>query len=206
MSVFLESLKKKPIIGALRPSNLDLMVSQKVPLDLCAIFFLLEGNVQNLEAISSLFKEYRPFLFVHMDLFGGIASDESGLLFLKEKFPAVSGVITTRLRTLTLARKAGFLTIFRLFLIDSESLRTALRVVREVSPDALEILPGVIFPHVSKALPLQELPPLICGGFVRRKSEVIRILRCGARGVSTSYQRMWLLNKELGYGEQIEKS
>ncbi|WP_369018666.1 glycerol-3-phosphate responsive antiterminator [Thermatribacter velox] len=198
MSSFLESLKRKPVIGALRPSNLDLMINQKVSLDLCSVFFLLEGDIQNLETISLLFEEYRPFLFVHMDLFGGIASDESGLCFLKEKFPAVSGVITTRLRTLTLARKAGFLTIFRLFLIDSESLRTALRVVREVSPDALEILPGIIFPHLKGILPLEELPPLICGGFIRKKSDVVKILRGGAQGVSTSYQKMWLLNKELG--------
>ena len=183
---------KFPVIGALRASSwreIDIEY-----LSLCPVFFFLEGNVFTLrEALKILPPDLH--LFLHLDLFGGITSDESGLLFMREIFPQIRGIISTRARTLNLAKKAGFFTIFRLFLIDSESLRTGLRIAQEISPDALEILPGIIFPQVRDSIPVENLPPLICGGFIRKKEEVEKIISCGAVAVSTSCWELWKMNR-----------
>ncbi|HXL02868.1 MAG TPA: glycerol-3-phosphate responsive antiterminator [Candidatus Atribacteria bacterium] len=180
------------VIGALRTSSWKDINDEE--LSWCPVFFFLEGNVFTLrEALKILPPDLH--LFLHLDLFGGIASDESGLLFMRETFPQIRGIISTRARTLNLARKAGFLTIFRLFLIDSESLRTGLRIAQEISPDALEILPGIIFPQVRNSIPVEDLPPLICGGFIRKKEEVEEIISRGAVAVSTSCRELWKMNR-----------
>ena len=180
------------VIGALRTSSWKDINDEE--LSWCPVFFFLEGNVFTLrEALKILPPDLH--LFLHLDLFGGIASDESGLLFMRETFPQIRGIISTRSRTLNLARKAGFLTIFRLFLIDSESLRTGLRIAQEISPDALEILPGIIFPQVRDSIPVENLPPLICGGFIRKKEEVEEIISRGAVAVSTSCRELWKMNR-----------
>ncbi|MCX7731182.1 MAG: glycerol-3-phosphate responsive antiterminator, partial [Candidatus Caldatribacterium sp.] len=120
-------------------------------------------------------------------------------LLLRELFPKVRGIISTRARTLALAQRMGFATIFRLFCIDSESLRTGLKVVQEVKPNAVEMLPGIIFPKIRVYIPLEEFPPIICGGFIRKKEEIRSILRSGALAVSTSAKELWRMNREERY-------
>lgn len=191
MEGFLETLRRFPIIGALRASFLGGM--SEADFSLCKVFFLLESNVLE---VKSVFPKLAPipYFFLHLDLFGGIAPDESGLFFLREIFPFVKGIISTRTRTLLLARKAGFLSIFRLFCIDSESLKTGLKIVKDVTPDAVELLPGVIFPKIRKFIPEENFPPIICGGFIRERCEAQDILQSGAVGISTSEKELWKIN------------
>ncbi|NSW75697.1 MAG: glycerol-3-phosphate responsive antiterminator [Candidatus Atribacteria bacterium] len=191
MEGFLETLHRSPIIGALRASSFHTM--DETDFSLCQVFFLLESNILELKDILPKFVKV-PYFLLHIDLFGGIASDESGLIFIRETFPLVKGIISTRTRTLLLAKKAGFISIFRLFCIDSESLKTGLRVVKDVAPDAVELLPGVIFPKIKSFIPEDALPPIICGGFIREIDEAREILESGAVGISTSAKKLWQMN------------
>ncbi|MCX7668057.1 MAG: glycerol-3-phosphate responsive antiterminator [Atribacterota bacterium] len=191
MEGFLETLRQSPVIGALRTSLFHAL--SEVELSLCQIFFLLESNILEMRDILPRFAKV-PYCLLHIDLFGGIASDESGLLFIRETFPLIKGIISTRTRTLLLAKKTGFISIFRLFCIDSESLKTGLKVVKDVAPDAVELLPGVIFPRIKPFIPEDALPPIICGGFIREISEAKEILQSGAVGVSTSAKKLWQMN------------
>jgi len=186
-----KELKQKPVIGAIRGKQWKKL---KEELTFCSTYFLLEGDIGDLQALCHKFTS-SPFLFLHIDLFAGLAADESGLVFLKKNFPAIDGIISTRARTLTLAKKVGFQTIFRLFLLDSESLKTGLKVAATVSPTAIEILPGIIFPAIANSIPIDVLPPLICGGFVSREEQVASILQKGALAVSTSKVTLWRLNQ-----------
>jgi len=192
MEKFFEVLHRAPIIGALRNSFLNDM--SEADFTLCQVFFLLESNIVEIENILPRFAGI-PYLLLHIDLFGGLASDESGLLFLRKTFPLVKGIISTRTRTLLLAKKAGFISVFRLFCIDSESLRTGLKIAKEVTPDAVELLPGVIFPKIKKFIPEDTLPPIICGGFIREVNEAREILQNGAVGISTSARDLWRMNR-----------
>ncbi|MEN3185457.1 MAG: glycerol-3-phosphate responsive antiterminator [Atribacterota bacterium] len=191
MEGFLKTLRQYPIIGALRTSSLPTV--GEADRALCQVFFLLESNVLEIRDVLLQFAEV-PYFLLHIDLFGGIASDESGLIFIRETFPLVKGIISTRTRTLTLAKKAGFISIFRLFCIDSESLKTGFKIVKDVAPDAVELLPGVIFPKIKSFVPKDTFPPIICGGFIREMNEAREILQNGAVGISTSAKNLWRMN------------
>lgn len=193
MEDFVAIVRNSPVIGALRATNVRDLTRED--LCLCAVYFLLEGDVLEVRRILEL-ASASAFFFLHVDLFGGIAPDESGFLLLRELFPKVCGIISTRARTLVLAQRMGFATIFRLFCIDSESLRTGLKVIQEVKPSAVEVLPGIIFPKIRAYIPLDAFPPVICGGFIRRRKEVLDILKSGALAVSTSAKELWKINQE----------
>ncbi|MEN3183760.1 MAG: glycerol-3-phosphate responsive antiterminator, partial [Atribacterota bacterium] len=74
--------------------------------------------------------------------------------------------------------------------------RTGLKVVQEVKPTAVEVLPGIIFPRIRSCIPLDGFPPVICGGFIRKRKEVLDILKSGALAVSTSAKELWKINQE----------
>ncbi|WP_427365982.1 glycerol-3-phosphate responsive antiterminator [Candidatus Caldatribacterium saccharofermentans] len=194
MSRIGEVLRGFPVIGALRSSNTKDL--REGDLRLCSVYFILEGDIFEARRIVALADDSVAF-FLHLDLFGGIAPDEAGFLLLRELFPRVRGIISTRARTLTLARRMEFITIFRLFCIDSESLRTGLKVIQEVGPDAVEVLPGIVFPKICRFLPLEGFPPVICGGFIRTPKDVRDILKSGALAVSTSAKDLWKMNEAL---------
>ncbi|MCX6088920.1 MAG: glycerol-3-phosphate responsive antiterminator [Candidatus Atribacteria bacterium] len=195
---FLTVLKHFPIIGAIRVSREKNL--HRADLRYCRIFFLLDGNINDLPDVLNQFDEQSQIIFLHLDLFSGLAPDPEGLLFLKKNFPLLNGVISTRTRTLSVAKKVGFLTVFRLFLLDSESLQTGLKIASSVAPEALEVLPGIIFPAVHRLLPVTDLPPLICGGFIREKEEVQKIFTAGASAISSSSKELWKLNIDYAAG------
>ncbi|NLJ48130.1 MAG: glycerol-3-phosphate responsive antiterminator [Candidatus Atribacteria bacterium] len=190
---FIALLSDYPVIPALRfegQKTIDLLtIRQGSP---C---FLLDGNLntihQNIEKIDKHFSTF----FLHLDLFSGLSPDNDGLVFLKNHLRKIKGIISTRSRTLSFAKKQGFITIFRIFLLDSESLNTGLKVASQLSPDAIEILPGIIFPSIRKQIPVQNLPPIICGGFIRNNREVKAILQSGAMAISTSSPDLWTIDR-----------
>ncbi len=190
---FIKILNEYPVIPALRFEG-----EKKVDFSSARFggpCFLLDGNMNTLNEVLRKIEKYFFSIFLHFDLFSGLSSDNDGLLYLKNHFKGIHGIISTRARTLSFAKKQGFMTIFRIFLLDSESLQTGLKVVSQLSPDAIEILPGVIFPIIQELIPVTVLPPLICGGFIRSKKEVMRILQSGATAVSTSSPDLWNIKR-----------
>ncbi|MBP8932891.1 MAG: glycerol-3-phosphate responsive antiterminator [Candidatus Atribacteria bacterium] len=188
---FIALLREYPVIPALRLAGrktIDFSIIR--PGGPC---FLLDGNLNNIHEVLEKLEKYFSIIFLHFDLFSGLSPDNDGLLYLKKNFQKINGIISTRSRTLSIAKKQGFMTIFRIFLLDSESLNTGLKVASQLSPDAIEILPGIIFPFVREFIPVENLPPLICGGFIRNQQEVETILKSKATAISTSSPDLWTI-------------
>ncbi|HAX99524.1 MAG TPA: glycerol-3-phosphate responsive antiterminator [Candidatus Atribacteria bacterium] len=188
---FIDLLRSYPVIPALRFEG-----QKKIDLSSIQIggpCFLLDGNINTIKLILEKIEKHFSTFFLHLDLFSGLSADQDGLIFLKKHFQEINGIISTRSRTISLAKKQGFITIFRIFLLDSESLNTGLKVASQLSPDAIEILPGIIFPFIQKQIPIKSLPPIICGGFIRNHKEVKAILRSGATAISTSSPDLWTI-------------
>ena len=72
--------------------------------------------------------------------------------------------------------------------------------MERAAPDAVEVLPGVIFPLIAARLRGAGLPPVIAGGLIRTRAQVDEILSAGAVAVSTSQEALWgfRVNKEQG--------
>ncbi len=186
LSQFLQRLRQRPVIPAIRESrNLSLALERGA-----GVIFVLGEDVFALEESTRAVREKKGCLFAHIDLIKGVAKDEAGIRSLAQGL-GINGVLTTRSNLIGPAKKEGLIAVQRFFVLDSESLQTGLISVEKARPDAVEILPGVIFPKIAERLKKRSLPPVIAGGLITKEVEVEEILSLGAVGVSTSCQKLW---------------
>jgi glycerol-3-phosphate responsive antiterminator len=144
--------------------------------------FTIEKNVQNI-------KDKNKSVFVHIELLEGLGRDNRAIDYLTEVIRP-NGIITTRTGQVKYAREKGIYTIQRFFLVDSQSYETAIKSVQSVKPDMIEIMPAVmpgIIGRFSKDVSL----PVIAGGLIDSKNDIIEALKAGALGASTGKKELW---------------
>jgi glycerol uptake operon antiterminator len=181
----IERIGNSPIIAAVGETE----NVQKAIESPCDVVFLLFGDVFNLQKIVSTLLEARKIVFVHLDLIKGITHDATGLNYLKS-FVNPHGIITTKTTIVKQAKDIGFFTIQRLFLLDSKSLDAGINSLHETKPHAIEVLPGVI-PKVTRRICGITKAPVIAGGLIDQKSEIIEMLNAGVIAISTSDYKLW---------------
>jgi glycerol uptake operon antiterminator len=183
----LDAIKDFPIIAAVRDvKDLNAALSSNAQ-----VIFLLTGDIMNISEIVQEVKKYGKIVFVHFDLIEGLGKDNKALEYLAEKVKP-HGIISTRNNILIHTKQFNFFSIQRLFLLDSQALKTGLTTAKQIEPDSIEILPGIM-PSVIKEISLEVRKPLIAGGLVRTKEEVINALKSGAIAVSTSEKSLWFI-------------
>lgn len=184
------SLAQKPIIAGLKGVK-DAKESAQAGIKVC---FFLTGNIFELRELVQQCKTQDQMVFAHVDLISGVAKDSFGMEVLARE-TGVDGVLTTKGHLITAAKKAGLLAIHRLFMLDSEAVKTGLRMLESSQPDAVEVLPAMIFPSIRERLP-NRLPPIIAGGLVETKAELDCLLRPPVLAVSTSHLELWNYERE----------
>lgn len=170
-----------PVIAAVK--------TDEIRLSECEVYFILEGSIGELKEAVNKIKENQKMVFVHIDLIKGIKADKAGLAFLKSHVNP-SGIITTNQRLIGEAKTMGLLTILRLFLLDSKNLKSGIQMIHKCQPDAVEILPGALH-KVTEVIVRESKAPVITGGLIMDKDDVIGSLKVGAMGVSTSNVSLW---------------
>jgi glycerol uptake operon antiterminator len=130
-------------------------------------------------------------LLVHLDLLDGIGRDRAGILFLAKM--GVKGLITTKPQLAKMARQERMRVIQRMFLVDSESLRTGIHLLKGFRPDAIEALPASTPASVLAELKAVTDVPILVGGLARSAADVEQALLNGACAVSTSRRELWNL-------------
>lgn len=178
---FLDVLKKKPVIAALRSV-------ENPPLDKltnAGILFVLGGTIFDIPDIVERARRFDKLVFIDIDLIKGIGKDSSGVRYLAKE-SRVDGIITTKSNLVAGAKRDRLATIQRIFVLDSESLAGGLNVVSNSKPDAVEILPGLIVPKIMKKIRAKTSIPIIAGGLITEYQEIEEILASGAVGISTS--------------------
>ena len=88
------------------------------------------------------------------------------------------------------AKKNGICVIQRFFILDSFSFKNTITHIRENKPDAVEILPGVM-PKIIKRICNLINVPVITGGLIDEKEDIINALGGGAVGISTTDKNIW---------------
>ncbi len=180
-----ELLAENPIIGAIKnDENLNEILKSDVK-----VVFVLYGSILNIEEISKKLTEHNKVFFIHIELVEGLKSDESGIIFLK-KYANPCGIISTKAHQLKVAKKHSLHTILRMFIIDSMSLETAIRNSEEHKPSALEIMPGISSKIIYKIRKKTSIP-IIAGGLIEEKEDVISSLEAGAIAISTTNNNVW---------------
>lgn len=150
---------------------------------------LLFGDINSLPVLVALAKEHNKRIILHLDLFDGIGKDKAGIKFLARM--GINTIITTKSHLCKVAREEGMIVIQRLFLMDSDSLRTGLNLLRNFKPDAIEILPGSVPASVVEELIRETGLPILAGGLIRTPEDVSNAIERGISAVSTSRQNLW---------------
>ncbi|WP_352420643.1 glycerol-3-phosphate responsive antiterminator [Proteiniborus sp.] len=185
--VFFSNIINNPIIAAIN----DIDKAEAAVNSPCKIIFLLAGDIFNIKSIVERVKENHKLIYVHIDLMEGFSKDVISLRFINENI-GPDGIITTRGNIVKAAKEMNIFTIQRLFVLDSLSLDTGIKSIRSTRPDAIEILPGIM-PRVTKLIHSETRIPVITGGLISEKDDVIQNLKSGAIGVSTSKEEIWYM-------------
>lgn len=185
MSKFNELLLDNPIIAGIKSDeNLKDVLTSDVK-----IVFVLYGSIMNIGDIAKQLKDNGKVFFIHLDLIEGLKADEQGIEFVK-KYVNPYGIISTKPMHLKLAQKHDLPAILRLFIIDSMSLKTAIDNTNKYKPMAIEVMPGVATAVVSKIKDKVNVP-VIAGGLIEEKEDVLNSLQAGAVAISTSSKKVW---------------
>jgi len=187
MSSIVDNIAENPIIAAVRKEEdvKDAVASQVTTV------FLLHADIFNIKSMVDEIKGCGKNVFIHIDFLEGIGKDNRAIDYIAEVIKP-DGIITTRSSPIKYAKDRGIFTIQRFFLVDSQSYETAINTARSVRPDMAEIMPAVM-PGVIKKI-CRDVPlPVIAGGLVNSKDDIIEILKSGAVGVSTGKKELWAL-------------
>jgi glycerol uptake operon antiterminator len=180
-------LEAHPIIAAVRDEqNFETALQSSV-----AVIFLLNATLSNLKTRVRQIRESKKMGFVHLEMVAGLSKDQAALEFIQTEI-GPDGILTTKPNLIQTAKHLGLLTVQRLFILDSLSIQTGLKMLQGNHPDLMEIMPGII-PKVIPEIKRHSQTPIIAGGMVSAKEEIIELLKVGAVAVSTSREELWQL-------------
>lgn len=187
MMNFADVLSEHPVIAAVRtPEAADSAIKSNA-----AVIFILGGSIMTLSDIVRKVHDNGKHAFVHIDLAEGLGRDDAAVEWCAKCLGA-DGLISTRPQLLRKASELGMVTIQRLFLMDSSSFEHGKKLLRNTPPDMAEVLPGIA-PKAVRQLCQALNKPVIAGGMISEKSEIIAALDAGALAVSVSDERLWNL-------------
>lgn len=152
------------------------------------VIFLLGGDLLSIRRWIDLTHEAGKQAAVHLDLVGGLAPREVAVDWLQQQ--GADGIISTRPHLIRRGRELGLLTVLRVFAIDSKAVGNLQKETEMVTPDVIEILPGTL-PRVIERLSKKIPVPLIAGGLMTDKSDIVSALQAGALCASTSDEELW---------------
>ncbi|WP_198416249.1 glycerol-3-phosphate responsive antiterminator [Cryobacterium sp. Sr3] len=182
-----EVLSLHPVIASIKDED-GLRSVLRAP---CPVVFVLFGSVMTIHSIVASLKSAGKMVFVDVDLLDGFSSKPVTVDFLKAHTQA-DGVLSSKSIMVKAAKTAGLLAIHRLFLVDSFSYNNVSKQVKISEPDAIMILPGCMPRVISWVRDETELP-LIAGGLVCDKDDVMGALGAGATAIASSNRGVWLM-------------
>ena len=183
---FYDAIAENPIIAAIKDDD---------GLKACCncedvkIVFVLYGDICSIGDVVKKLKEAGKTAIVHVDLISGLGTKEIVIDFIKNS-TRVDGIITTRPAFVKRAKELGLYTVLRHFMIDSMALQNINQSQYNVKPDFLEILPGAMPKMIKKICQMTKIP-VIAGGLIIDKEDVMGALAAGAVSVSTTNQDVW---------------
>lgn len=179
-----QALQANPIIAAVRDDDgLERCLSEDVQ-----TVFVLYGDICGIADIVNRIKAAGKIAIVHADLINGLSGKEISVDFLRKNTQA-DGIISTRVNMIQRAKELGLITIFRVFVIDSMALDSLLSI-KNLRPDAIDILPGLMPGIIRKVRSLTGLP-VLTGGLICEKQEVLQALDAGALAISSTSPAVW---------------
>lgn len=153
------------------------------------IVFTLYGDLITIPQIVRRIKDAGKIAIVHLDLITGLNGREINVDYIRQNTQA-DGIISTKPALIKRGRELDMFTILRIFLLDSLALENLKHQLEQVRPDVIEILPGLMpemIARISRMVPV----PVIAGGLISQKRDVMAALSAGAISISTTNPQVW---------------
>lgn len=184
---FKEAIEDSPIIAAIKsPEGLEKCLGCD-----SNVIFILYGDLCDIADIVEKIKSAGKIALVHIDLIAGLSAKEIAVDFIK-KYTKADGIISTRPQLIKRAHELSLCTVMRFFVIDSMAYDNIERQLHSVRPDFIEILPALMPKVISRICKLSAVP-VITGGLVADKEDVMSMLSAGAVSVSSTNEAVWFL-------------
>ena len=186
---FINKIESNPIIAAVKDDEgLAMALGEDVE-----IIFVLYGDICTISEIVKKIKKAGKVAMVHVDLITGLNNSKDVCLdFIKNNTEA-DGIITTKSNLIAHARELGLNTILRYFILDSLALQNIEKQARSsgIKPDIIEFLPGIVLPKMIRRINKVSRVPIIAGGLIADKEDVMNALDAGALAISTTNPDVW---------------
>ena len=181
----IDLLETSPVIAAVKnESGLENCLKTE-----CRVVFLLFGTICDVADLVDRVKAAGKIAIVHVDLIQGLSSKEVAVDFIHRNTRA-DGIISTKSPIVKHAKELGMICIQRTFVVDSMALSTLKKQIESFHPDAIEIMPGVM-PRVIQKIRQETELPLIAGGLLSDKKDIMAAFEAGADAVSTTREELW---------------
>ncbi len=184
---FFDALENSPVIAAAKDED---GLNRCLTCD-SRIIFLLFGDICNVGELVAKIKDAGKIALVHIDLIQGLSPKEIAVDFIK-KYTGADGIISTKPALIKHAKKLGFYTVLRFFVIDSLALSSIEKQLQLVKPDIIEVLPALMPKVISRICDMVSVP-VIAGGLISDKEDIMAMLSAGAVSVSSTSQKTWFL-------------
>ncbi len=181
----LEAIQENPVIAAVKDDD---GMAEALRNEEIRVVFVLYGDICNIGDIVKRIHAAGKFALVHVDLITGLASKEVAVDFIHNVTDA-DGIISTRQSFIRRAKDLGLAAILRVFLLDSISLESLGKIPQNL-PDCLDILPGTM-PKILRRVCADAKVPVLTGGLIADKEDVLSALEAGATAISTTNQKVW---------------
>lgn len=188
---FYDAVEANPVIAAVKS---DAGLQAAVEMEEIQVIFVLYGDVCTIPGILERIKAAGKKAMVHIDLIAGLSAKEISVEFIARQTRA-DGIITTKPALVRRAKELGIFAVLRFFVIDSLALKNIENLEMQCGtsrPDFIEVLPGVM-PKVLGRIAKVSRIPMIAGGLITEKEDVIAALSAGAIAVSSTNQDVWNL-------------
>ncbi|SFS52262.1 glycerol-3-phosphate responsive antiterminator [Saccharopolyspora flava] len=182
-----ELLLDNPVIASVKDEDgVDAVLRAE-----CPVVFLLFGSVLTLPSLVERLTAGGKTVLVNVDMVEGLAAKDVAAEFVRARTGA-AGVLSSKAAIVKAARAQGLLGVHRFFLVDSFSYRSLGKQIAHSRPDYVEILPGCV-PRVIGWLREDVDVPIIAGGLVCDKDDVVAALGAGATAIASSNADVWAM-------------
>lgn len=188
MRPFRELLEDCPVIAAVKNEE-GLRRSLESE---STIIFILHGDLCSIRDIVRRVHEAGKTAMVHTDLISGLSGKEVCAADYLQAETGADGIISTKSAMVRHAGEIGMYAVLRVFLLDSMAYENISRQCLQARPDCIEVLPGLM-PKVIRRIVSSEQVPVIAGGLVSDKEDILNALQAGAVSVSTTKTELWFV-------------
>jgi len=180
-------LTRHPVIATLYGAELiDDFIASEAEISIVANF-----ELRRLQSVIKSLTDAKKYPIVNIDSCDGLSQDKGGVDYLAEI--GAKGLVSTRVATVQRAKKAGLVSIQKVFVTDRSTFPRSVSALEQSEPNLVQLMPAPMLPHIP-AQYRKAMPPIVASGFVCGREDALNAISNGAIAVSTSDKKLWKLS------------